>query len=273
MILQGKHRWIPCVSDGVETSAADLMSSYGVLFQDALLNAAALDQLNGAPVQGWGTENLDVKTFNFRTQGLNVDFMSYAMYSLVGEDAEALLDLAILQSCAQRVFSTFFQHFVSSNVTSDGSWAFQRIGERLPQDLGPIINLTSYNISSYQDANGTTMDGNTTASALVSTRVELLQMSSAAVVLALCILTFLLLSAIFVYFVEYGHFKNLRGDVDTLASLLSLVYDSPNLLEWVSEHQNAKDWTQGPRNVVKAGLGSFKGASGQQRWGIEIDRL
>lgn len=38
-----------------------------------------------------------------------------------------------------------------------------------------------------------------------------------------------------------------------------------------SEHPNAKDWTQGPGNVVKADLGSFKGASGQQRWGIEID--
>jgi len=270
MTLRGKHRWIPCVSDGVETSAADVMSSYGVLFQDSLLSAAALDRLNGATVEGWGSENLDVKTFNFRTQGLNVDFMSYAMYSLVGGDAEALLDLAILQSCAQKVFSTFFQHFVSSNVTSDGSWAFQRVGERLPQDLGPVI-ASSYSISSYQDANGATMDGNTTTSALVSTRVELLQMSPAAVLLALCILTFLLLSAIFVYFVEYGHFKNLRGDVDTLVSLLSLVYDSPNLLEWVSEHPNAKDWTQGPGNVVKAGLGSFKGASGQQRWGIEID--
>src|SRR5438045_3367785 len=152
MSLRGKHRWIPCVPDGVEMSAADVMSSYGVLFQDSLLNAAALDRLDGN-VHAWGSENLDVKTFNFRTQGLNVDFMSYAMYSLVGEDAEALLDLAILQSCAQRVFSTFFQHFVSSNVTSDGSWAFQRIGERLPQDLGPIINVSPYDISSYQDAN------------------------------------------------------------------------------------------------------------------------
>jgi hypothetical protein len=218
---------------GVETSAVDLMSSYGVLFQDSLFNAAALDSLNGAMVEARGSEDLDVKTFNFRTQGLNVDFMSYAMYSLVGGDAEALLDPAILQSCAQRAFSTFFQHFVSSNVTSNGSWAFQRIGERLPQDLGPIISPSPYGISSYQDANGTTTDGNTTTSALVSTRVELLQMSSAAVLLALCILTFLLLSAIFVYFVEYGHFKHLRGDVDTLASQLSLVYDSPNLLEWI----------------------------------------
>lgn len=247
------------------------MSSYGVLFQDSLLNAAALDRLNGATVGGWGSENLDVKTFNFRTKGLNVDFMSYGMYSLVGGDAEALLDSTILQSCAQKVFSTFFQHFVSSNVTSNGSWAFQRIGERLPQDLGPIINQSPYSISSYQDANGTAVDGNTTTSALVSTRVELLQMSPVAVLLSLSILAILLLSAIFVYFVEYGHFKNLRGDVDTLASLLSLVYDSPNLLEWVSEHPNAKDWTQGPGNVVKASLGSFKGASDQQRWGVEID--
>jgi hypothetical protein len=61
------------------------------------------------------------KVFNMRdnTTGLNLDFMSYAACAQVGFDPTALLNAGTLAKTSQKVFSTFFQHFVSNNMSRE----------------------------------------------------------------------------------------------------------------------------------------------------------
>jgi hypothetical protein len=61
-------------------------------------------------------------TIRDRSKGLNVDFMTYSMYTLAGQDPAALLNGTLFKDLAQRTFTTFFQHFVSGNLlTTSGS--------------------------------------------------------------------------------------------------------------------------------------------------------
>lgn len=121
-----------------EDSVFNITTSYGILFEDALLKSARLDTAFTANADNMfnGIENFDDRTFKFRLLGLNVDYMTYAMLKLVDDDHEALLDSDTLQRSASKVFSTFFQHFVASNLSiSDSGWAYQRLDERLPADM------------------------------------------------------------------------------------------------------------------------------------------
>ena len=101
--------------------------SYGVLFQDTLMYASNLEIIwpKSSPfeVPSSVVEDLDDKNFNFKLQdqGLNVDLMSYSMYKLAGGDVKMLMDPTQMEKVGQKVFKTFFKHFVSGNVT-DGGW-------------------------------------------------------------------------------------------------------------------------------------------------------
>ena len=212
-----------------------MLYSYGTVFMDALLTAANRSNI------GWGQfydemktdkeEDLTDKTFNFRLPGLNSDYMSYAMFSLVQRNPQALLDHTTLQTTAQEVFTTFFQHYASDNVTlADGGRVFQPIGATLPVDLPPIVNV-SYNssdarykftASSYQDTDVRTST-NRSVEAAVHTSVNEHVMSSTAVFLCLAILAFLICIAVLVYFPYASYFKGLPRDVDTLASVIAFV--------------------------------------------------
>ena len=201
--------------------------SFGVLFQDAILTAGDLTQyIRGSGTAGgpdmWGLEDTNEDTFNFRMTGLNMDFPSYAMYILANQDPEALLDLTALEQNAQTAFATLFTHFALSNVSlTDGSWAFQHVGAKLPSDLGPIT---------YRD-----LPSDPTADATVTVSIELLHMSPVAAILCLTVLAFMLVTAFIVFVIEYKYFQRLHGDVDTLADVIKLVYDSPQLLRWADE--------------------------------------
>lgn len=46
-----------------------------------------------------------------------------------------LMDPTRMIELGQKVFTTFFQHFVSSNGSSSGGWAFQELGATLPLTL------------------------------------------------------------------------------------------------------------------------------------------
>ncbi|OQU94411.1 hypothetical protein CLAIMM_00768 [Cladophialophora immunda] len=115
--------------------------SYGILFLDALLTAADLGNIYG-PDENTGyddytRENTNSTTFNIRSPGLNVDYMTYAMLSMVDYNQTAMLDHDTLGQLANRTFSTFFQHYASSNVTDDtGGWTWQKVNSTLPAGLG-----------------------------------------------------------------------------------------------------------------------------------------
>ena len=255
-------------------------------------------------------EDLNDKTFNFRLPGLNLDYMSYAMFSLVQKNPQALLDLTTLHRVANEVFSTFFQHYASNNVSlTDGGRVFQPIGASLPFGLPPIVNFSTNQASSYQDSNiRPPTNLNNTIEATIHYPVNELIMSPTAVYLCLAILTLLTGIASLVYFFPHNaaQFKNLPRDMETLASIIALVYDSPKLQEWVQvneeqlrdvpratrgEKKNGtfrykKEYTlqtptptttqstQATKTVshdIKTGLGFFRGENGGGRWGVEVE--
>jgi hypothetical protein len=110
--------------------------SWGYLFQLALLQACN--------VQGFVTGSGDrirsgvpgPTPFSFIETDLYSDPYSYAALALVNYSRPALLQASTLTNVTQRVFSTFFQWFVSSQSGfTDDYWAYQPIGASLPSDL------------------------------------------------------------------------------------------------------------------------------------------
>lgn len=234
------------------------------------VTTAAPDLLNS------NFEDTGDRLFNFRMKGLNVDFMSFAALSLASRDVEALLDPYTLQSLSSRVFSTFFQHFVTENITLDsGSYGFQPLNTTLPWDLNPILDPEGGGKAwSYQDQN-TSLVTNKTAAAILHTEIEQLNMSPAAVILCIVMLSLLAATTVLLQTRYRDCFKALPRDVDTLASVLGFVYGSPKLLRWVGENrekseaygqaqgnQDSKD----SKDRIITRMGWFDGS----RWGIEI---
>jgi len=84
--------------------------------------------------------------------GLNVDFMSYAAYSRAAQDPIVLLDSNTLLRETEEVFSTFFQHYVSSNVSLEtGGWGYQPIGSDL-KVAPPVPSSASHPGSKFEDS-------------------------------------------------------------------------------------------------------------------------
>ena len=268
---------------------------------DALYNAARLGRIgDGLPdASDYGDEDLTDRTFNFRLRGLNVDYMSYTMFSLVQRKPQALLDHNTLQNAANEVFSSCFQHYASKNVTLvDGGRVFQPIGATLPFGLTPILNFSNDRASSYQDTDVHTVT-NSTNEATVHQPTNELVMSPTAVFLCLAVLVFLACIAVLVYFPYAAYFKGLPRDVESLASIIALVYNSPKLRDWVAANEDkifssgrsaTRRWRtysskhgnfgklernrSGAGNgqgEVTTGLGFFQGEKGVARWGVELE--
>lgn len=61
------------------------------------------------------------------------------------------------------------------------------------------------------------------------------------VALCLIVLGFLFATTVTIYVFHRQQFKALPRDVDSLASVIGFVYDSPRLLQWVRDNQGSKD--------------------------------
>jgi hypothetical protein len=249
------------------------------MFMSALVSAAHLTSLEGEEYRdtGWRIEDLDDMTFNFRDrgQGLNVDFMTYAMYSLVDKNPSALLDADKLTGAMQRVFATFFQHFASSSVSlNDGGFAYQPIGHTI-EDPGPVYNISQVPISTVADRLPANYSNNypqlntvREVNATVTTRIEVLYMNPLATWLSIAILSWLALTTILVAVVERKQVKRLNRGMDTLGNVLVWIARSDNLLQLVRERtiedlkKDKEVWTK---------LGWFRDSSGVVRWGIEAE--
>ena len=264
---------------------------------EALYNAAHCSDIGAGKVDGpVPEENLSDKTFNFRLPGLNLDYMSFAMFSLVQRNPQALLDPITLQTVANDVFSTFFQHYATANVTlADGGNVFQSIGATLPFGLPPIVNASSDQVNSFNHDPDVRANTSRTVKAIVNTPVVELVFSPVAANLSLAILAFLAFITVLVYFPYASYFKGLPSDVGTLASVIAFVYDSPRLQEWVAanehtlfsgkparkkgnvkcedDNQTEKEGSQAVSDMdeVTVGLGFFRGDKGVARWGVELE--
>jgi len=266
--------------DGVDAGVFhnQITVSYGVLFQDAMLFASDLQKLWPTGGSTTKTEDLDDKNFNFRRpeEGLNTDLMSYSMYQLAGGDKKKLMDPVQMTELGQKVFTTFFQHFVSSNRSSSGGWAFQEVGATLPANLGPALNeSTGSGLAEYQTQNST-LTSDTAANVHVEIAVEILQMAPVAVYLTLGILLILAVIAIVIILLAYPHFKLLHQNFEDLGSIISVVYASEKLQAWVQTHPDPAQWSKKVDGKHETGqtplvrLGPFTGRGGVETWGIEI---
>jgi len=258
--------------------------SYGILFLKTLLRASELDNDHWEElpddfsplIDMIDFEHVEEETFNIRdeTRGINTDLMSYSMYALANQNPEALLDPRTYLNLTQRVFSTFFQHYVSRNYSyTDGGFAYQKIGSRLA-DLGmPLENDEAF--KTYTD-----MDNNTIVSAIypilntsrtvdlvVCTRIDVLRMKPVATWLSIGILIWLMVTTLILAAVQRRYLKPLPRNIETLADVLLLIAGSDNFLKLVAERG-----VEGLMNdqEVLTRLGWFVDSEGKTRWGLEV---
>lgn len=202
--------------------------------------------------------------------GLNLDFMSYAAYVQADRIPEALLNLDYMLESTQKIFSLFFQHYVSSTYSlKTGGWAYQPIGAN--QDgLGPANEtLPQFNPDGTRAKKVSELpvqNTNRTPSATMSTRVEVLHMNPKTVWLCVALLSWLALTTIVVCALQRRYFGDLRRNVESVADVLVLVAGSERLLAAVEQYG-----VEGLlKSDLKTRLGWFRTNDGRMRWGIEI---
>lgn len=253
----------------------DIFYSYGELFVNSLLRASRLDSISSSGIDHGpkNFEKLSGSTFNIRNNvtGLTLDFMSYAAYLQEDRDSAALLDEKTLMRNTQKIFSVFFQHYVSSNISfTGGGWVYQPIGANL-KGLGAPVNGTfkQYNPDGSESPRFDDLPAQDTqrvADATISTRVEVLRMNRKAFWLCLALLIWLMITAIIVTALQRWFFGELRRGVDSIADVLVLVAGSERLLAAVEKYG-----VEGMVNSkFKTRLGWFRTDDGLMRWGIEI---
>lgn len=249
-----------------------LRYSYGVLLEAAILSAAAVTGLSGAVFSRAYSEDLADQTYNMRdpSSGLNLDFMTYAMYSMANEDPRGLLSASAMEDLAQKTFSVLFQHFVSSDVSLEtGGWAYQPINASLPADLTvPSAGTSSQANASYWNGLHPNSQTNRTAVVRVATPIELLQMNTVAVVLSVTVIGLLVLITIIISVMQRRYLKGLNRNIECMADVLVLVCGSERLLQLIRERGVIGLEKDG--ECIMAKLGWFEGADGELRWGIEV---
>lgn len=231
-------------------------------------------------VAGLPYERLDDNTYNIRdrARGLNMDFMTYSMYMMANEDPGAILEPKTLETLAQKTFTTFFQHYVSNNLsTTAGGWAYQPINASLPPDLAPAVNQTMppnrFNqLVPQQDILHPTSHTNRTVETTLSRRVEMLHMNRPAVWISISILAWLLLTTMVVAVLQKQYFGSLIRNVECLGDVLILISKSDRLMQIVWEMQTGR-LEQCDLRRFRTRLGWFVDGAGERRWGIEMDEM
>ncbi|KAH7070940.1 hypothetical protein FB567DRAFT_211696 [Paraphoma chrysanthemicola] len=250
--------------DGIDSSLTQNMTaSYGVMFLDTLLGSA--DRQVGRHGKSW-YEETSQNAFVFRDakNGINLDLMTYSMFTLAGQDPEALLNFTTLATTADQTFQTFFQQFVNSELSlSKGGYAYQPIGDNTMESLGPSI-----------DANGTliaekrfpVLNTNRTITASVSHRIRVLHMNTTATYLSTAILIWLIFTTITVLCLQRKYTSFMHRDVQLIADMLVLVAGSDNFLALVAD----KGVHLKRNRDIKTMLGWFRDTDGHIRWGVEV---
>lgn len=231
--------------------------SYGIYFLSSILAASELQA--GAIYQLQDPKD-----------GLNFDFMSQSVYHLANESSEAPLNGDVLASLSERTFQTFFKHFVSRNITSSGqSIAYQRIGAKLPSDLGQRIifnGSAEYQARMRQAPIYASLNTNRTATAQVSTQIEVLRMNDVATWLSVAILVWLIITTVVVALLQRQYLQPLLRNVECIADVIVLVAGSEELMRLVRERGIER--LKGDKDV-SVRLGWFR-RDGDLRWGVEV---
>ncbi|KAI0544205.1 hypothetical protein F4679DRAFT_55211 [Xylaria curta] len=242
--------------------------SHGVLFVTGLLGAADTANFGGKAVDitpADTIENTQEQTFNFRQPGLNVDYMTYAMLSMVGFDHKQLLNATILEQTAQRTFSIMYQHFVNNNVSlTTGGYAYQPLGEKLSDNIGQPFSTKRRKKQTSAAKTDTNSDN---VMLEVSRPVELLNISTPAAWISLVILAYLIIACGTLAIVSRRYNHMLSGPTATIADTAALVAGSAKLLELAQSKSTSDIKKDGS---LCARLAWFNDAEGRKRWGVEL---
>ncbi|PVH93069.1 hypothetical protein DM02DRAFT_604449 [Periconia macrospinosa] len=223
--------------------------------------------------------------FRDETLGLNLDLMTYAMFVVAGRSPHALLNATTLMNATQRVFQTYFQHFVAAG------WAYQTINESLPSDFPPplpwrgtdtegtIIQLNAtFNMTlppMYPRArkNDTKervyakLDTNRTTVANVSEPVDALYISDTATWLSVAILAWLIVITVVIIGIQIKHRHLMFRNVECIADVLVLIAGSDNFLKLLVGERGAE---LAKDESIHTRLGWFRKPDGEVRYGIEV---
>ncbi|KAG4428582.1 hypothetical protein IFR05_015933 [Cadophora sp. M221] len=253
---------------GDDATIFNVTASFGTMFVAALLGAAQIKYIGGCAqiARNDCYEDDTDRTFTYRAPGVNLDYMSYSMLQLGGNNQESLLNHTKLQELAETTFTTFFQHFASQNVLLNGSggWVFQRANETLPSDLPPPdIQYDATKVGPARVA----VAASPSITAIVSQPVEILRMSQVAVWLCIIILAWLIITTIAILILKNRYFSPLLRGVDTIADVAMMVAGSERYLELAR-----REGASGLRadKTFRTRLGWFRTSGGEVRWGIEL---
>jgi hypothetical protein len=195
--------------------------------------------------------------------------MSYTSLALSGNNKSALLDPNTLGNISSTVFSLFFKNFARANVTAndalfmDGTWGLQPLGAVVPPDLGTIQGS---NTPIRRQESSQPSSTSSTTEAMLSRRVENLDINSTVAIICLCILSFIIATTVVIMNYRMRYLKDLPRDVDTVGSVLGFVYGSERLLKLATETVVYKD-KSAQMKMVK--MGWFE-VGQKRRWGIEV---
>ncbi|KAF3037636.1 hypothetical protein E8E12_004832 [Didymella heteroderae] len=249
----------------------NITTSYGTLFMKSLLRAACLENINYSDESYLAVQRSDYlfdKIFNMRdnSTGLNVDFMSYAALAQVGHDPTALLNPDVLIRETQRIFSIFFQHYVSGNVSlQNGGWAYQQIDSNLSL-TEPIPNEALQQApSKFEDFPLRKTERRITAT--LYTQTEVLQMNATAFWVSLSIMIWLIVAITVFAAMQRRYLGGMQRNVECIADVLVLVAGSERLLDVIRE-QGIDSIVTDDRILTR--LGWFRDLDGTMRWRIDL---
>ena len=223
------------------------------------------------PPTGYGFNYDRVYNMQDNRTGLNVDFMSYASYAQAKYDPVALLNPEILLKSSQKIFSTFFQHFVNSDISQEnGSWVYQPIGHDLK--VGPLMKdmpvqyLPNGTIApKFEDI--PRRNTNQTATGTLTSRIEVLRMNLVAFWISTSILAWLTITLIVFITVQRRYLDGMQRNIECIADVLVLIAGSEHLLAVIKE--KGIDTILREDNILTC-LGWFRDPDGTMRWRIEL---
>jgi hypothetical protein len=169
----------------------NITTSYGVMFMDFMFKAAdpRAEDL-GVFATCWEAINDNAFVMRDQEYGMNVDLMTYSMFSLANKDPQALLDYTTLVAHADRTFQIFFQHFVSNGLSlEEGDLVYQRIGEDSTDALGAPMAWNGSALPSHPYAS---LNTNRTVEAWVPNRIQVLHMNPIATYISVVIIIWLI---------------------------------------------------------------------------------
>ena len=245
------------------TGPLNMTTSYGVLFMGSMFQAPEPD-VDPALRTYW--EDITDEAFVIRDEehGLNMDLMTYSMYTLANKDPEALLNYTTLVEHADRTFQTFFQHFVINGLSlTEGGLAYQQINDKSLEALGSPV---AANGSGIPQATYAKLNTNRTVEATISNRIQVLHMNAVATYLSVAILLWLVGTTAVVTCLQRKYTRSMICDVQLIADVLVLIAASDNFLRLV--HERGVDLKKDTE--VKTMLGWFKDRDGVVRWGVEV---